>query len=181
VFRPTALEQLGLVGADMLAFAKSFETSSRALAFLIGGLAVILAVAVLTASTDVGSVISWAEKVFGITFIGLMAGLVLTSLFCWIKSTENEYEPAWLEGGLQAAGGVTTLALTYTLLGISLGIGTLAEQTLNPETVQLVIKGLTERFSLAFMTTVVGLPIAALLRTLLMITHARNHHEKPLN
>ncbi len=172
-----ALKLRESVGVDMLAIAKSFEASSRALAFLLGGLVIILAVAVMSVSTDVGSVVAWAEKVFGITFIGLMTGLVLTSLFCWVKSTEGEYDPAWLEGGLQAAGGVTTLALTYTLLGISLGIGTLAEQTLNPETVQVVIRGLTERFSLAFMTTVVGLPIAALLRTLLMVTHARNHHE----
>jgi hypothetical protein len=161
----------------MRAMVKSLEASSRALAFLLGGLVVVLAVAVISVSTDVGSIVVWTEKVFGITFIGLMTGLVLTSLFCWVKSTEGEYDSAWLEGGLQAAAGVTTLALTYTLLGISLGIGTLAEQTLNPETVQVVIRGLTERFSLAFMTTVVGLPIAALLRTLLMVTHARHHRE----
>jgi hypothetical protein len=70
---------------------------------------------------------------------------------------------------------VTTLALTFTLLGISLGIGTLAGQELTPETIQPVIRKMTANFSLAFMTTVVGLPISALLRSLIIVTHARNH------
>ena len=39
-------------------------------------------------------------------------------------------------------------------------------------TVQEVIRGLTERFSLAFMTTVIGLPTSALLRALLSISGA---------
>ena len=37
---------------------------------------------------------------------------------------------------------------------------------------QEVIRGLTERFSLAFMTTVIGLPASALLRALLSISGA---------
>jgi hypothetical protein len=36
-----------------------------------------------------------------------------------------------------------------------------------------VIKSLTENFSMAFMTTVVGLPTSALLRSLLLVAHAR--------
>ena len=84
----------------------------------------------------------------------------------------------WTEAGLQAANGIATLALTYTLLGISLGIGTLAEQELTPETVRHVIRGLTSQFSLAFMTTVVGLPTAAILRTLLVVTHAQKQGQQ---
>tara|TARA_B100000683_G_scaffold220295_1_gene217084 strand:- start:1019 stop:1255 length:237 start_codon:yes stop_codon:yes gene_type:complete len=74
---------------------------------------------------------------------------------------------------MQTANGVTTLALTFTLLGISLGIGGLAEQNLTPETVQTVIRDLTANFSLAFMTTVVGLPMSAILRALLVVSHNR--------
>jgi len=66
------------------------------------------------------------------------------------------------------------LALTYTLLGISLGIGGLAEQTLTPDTVQEVIRSLTAKFSLAFLTTVIGLPTAALLRAILMVSYTKN-------
>lgn len=74
---------------------------------------------------------------------------------------------------MQASNGITTLALTYTLFGISLGIGTLSEATLTPDTIHEVIRALTANFSLAFMTTVVGLPVSALLRSLLAVTHAR--------
>ena len=54
-----------------------------------------------------------------------------------------------LETGLQAANGIATLALTYTLLGISLGIGSLAGHELGPETIQAVIRDLTRHFSMA--------------------------------
>ena len=89
-----------------------------------------------------------------------------------MRTTDEAYQP-WLVAGIQAANGVATLALTYTLLGISLGIGSLAGQELTPDTIQGVIKVLTENFSLAFMTTVVGLPTSALLRSLLLVTDAR--------
>ena len=36
-----------------------------------------------------------------------------------------------------------------------------------------MIKSLTENFSMAFMTTVVGLPTSALLRSLLLVTEAK--------
>jgi hypothetical protein len=77
------------------------------------------------------------------------------------------------EAAMHAANGVATLALTYTLLGISLGIGQLAHEELTPATVQVVIRGLTEQFSLAFLTTIVGLPTAAVLRALIEVTRAR--------
>ena len=90
---------------------------------------------------------------------------------------ETSHLPAerliWTEGGLHAANGAATLALTYTLLGISLGVRTLADQELNTDTVQKVIGGLTEHFSVAFMTTVLGLPAAAGLRALISITDVK--------
>ena len=106
-----------------------------------------------------------------------MAGLVFLAVFCWVRLREEKGDPTcremWLESGMHAANGVSTLALTYTLLGISLGIGSMAEQELTPLTIQLVIQGLTEHFSLAFLTTVIGLPVSAVLRALLQITASR--------
>ena len=83
---------------------------------------------------------------------------------------ENTKTRLWVEVGTQAANGVTTLALTFTLLGISLGIGSLADQALTPSSIQKVIADMTANFSLAFMTTVIGLPLSALLRSLIVIT-----------
>ena len=84
------------------------------------------------------------------------------------KNGENG--DVWLEAAVHLAGGVATVALTYTLLGISLGIGTLAGQPVNAETVQSIIGDLTSHFSLAFMTTVIGLPVSAALRAVIHIT-----------
>jgi len=153
------------------------ETSSRSLSFFLGAVVLGLAVAVGATSLDVPSIAQWALQVFGITFIVLLASLVFATFFSWVRYSQDRREGkgghVWMESGLHAANGVSTLALTYTLLGISLGIGTLADQQLNPETVQTIISGLTQHFSLAFLTSVIGLPLSGALRALMMITQAR--------
>jgi len=161
----------------MRAIAQAFGAGSRAASYMLGGLVLVLAITVGTTAASTVDVASWAREVLGFTFIALLGGLIFTSVLAWVKLSDRRVSGAalrtWLEAGVQAANGVTTLALTYTLFGISLGIGSLAEATLTPETVHVVIKTLTANFSLAFMTTVVGLPISALLRALLLVTHAR--------
>ena len=93
-----------------------------------GALAVILAVAVLMTSSNITDIANWAREVLGWTFVGLLGGLVFLALFSWVRMMQsgNGQSEIWFEAGVQAANGVTTLALTFTLLGISLGIGTLA-------------------------------------------------------
>ena len=159
----------------MRAIVQVLDTGSRAVTFLLGGVVVVLAGAALITSLDAADIAQWAEQVFGLTFLFLIGGLIFTALFCWVKMMQLPGDRVWLEAGMQAANGITTLALTYTLLGISLGVGGLAEQQLTPETVQAVVRDLTEKFSLAFLTTVVGLPLSAVLRTLFLVTNARNH------
>lgn len=150
------------------------DSGSRALSYLLGALCIGLAAAVFATSQAPGAIAQWTLEVFGVSFVALFSALVFVSLFSWVRMGQM---PArrdfWLEVGLHGANGVSTLALTFTLLGISLGIGTLAEQELTPETVQSIIQDLTKHFSLAFLTTVVGLPSAAVLRALLSITHQR--------
>jgi hypothetical protein len=152
---------------------------SEAASYALGGIVIVAALVVMTQSTDIADVADWALDVLGVSFLALLGALVFVTLFSWVRLTrvpetapdaDRDY---WLEFGVQAANGVTTLALTYTLLGISLGIGSLAGQDLTPDTVQAVIRDLTANFSLAFMTTVVGLPTSALLRGLLVVTRAR--------
>lgn len=153
------------------------DTGTRAIAYTLGAGVIALAFAVMATDIAARDLIVQAEQVVGPAFLALMAALVLIAVFSWVRVLRDggpdEGHRPWLEAGLQASGGVATLALTYTLLGISLGIGGLSDQELTPDTVQLVIQDLTASFSLAFMTTVIGLPTAALLRTLLSVTHAR--------
>ena len=143
-----------------------------------GGVAVIaLAVAVYASRRDVNEIIDWTWQVFGPVFIGGFTLLVVVSVHCLAKiknPTQSEHQRmVAFEVGSHAAAGVATLALTFTLLGISLGIGSLAEQSLTPDTVTEVISGLTRNFATAFMTTVVGLPTAAILRALLAVARVQ--------
>jgi hypothetical protein len=149
---------------------------SRALSYFLGVVVLVLALALAMGAPEPGAILAWAARVLGGVFLGLLTILVLATLYCWQRLLDRDLRPpqrqAWHEAGLHAANGIATLALTYTLFGISLGIGELAGQSLTPDTVQEVIRGLTERFSLAFMTTVIGLPTSALLRALLSISAA---------
>jgi len=158
----------------MRALLATLDSGSRATSYLMGALAIALAVAVLATSQSATDIAAWAREVLGWTFVALLAALVFLALFSWVRLLGDGPSEVWFEAGVQAANGVTTLALTFTLLGISLGIGTLADQELTPETIQPVIRRMTANFSLAFMTTVIGLPVSAVLRSLIVVTHARN-------
>ena len=152
------------------------DTGSRALSFFLGIVVLALAGAVYATSLDAADIAEWTRRMFGTTFLVLLSALVFAALFAWARmgrSAAAHTRTVWFEAGMHAASGIATLALTYTLLGISLGIGELAERELSPQTVNLVIAEITEHFSLAFMTTVVGLPVSAVLRALLSISRSR--------
>ena len=150
------------------------DSGSRALSYLLGALCIGLAAAVFATSMGPTQIAQWTLEVFGVSFVVLFSALVFVTLFCWVRMGQmKDRKDFWLEVGLHGANGVSTLALTFTLLGISLGIGTLSDQQLTPETVQTIIGELTKHFSLAFLTTVVGLPAAAALRALLSVSHER--------
>ena len=176
----------GAGGAKMRTVAAVFASGSQAASYLMG--AIVLAAAGLAAvwSLRIQDIASWAFDVLGAGFVGLLTLLVLATAYCLVQlrraRTDVDAADFWLMTGVQLAAGVATLALTYTLFGISLGIGSLAGQGLTPETVQGVIRDLTASFSLAFMTTVVGLPLSAVLRTTLVVVHGKQRlHVRPLN
>jgi hypothetical protein len=160
----------------MRALLQRADHGLQAVSYVLGGSVLLLAVAVAATSLGPEQIAGWAREVFGLTFLALVGGLILAAVYCWVRllSAQPAELEVWLEAGLQAAAAVTTLALTYTLYGISLGIGTLAERELTPETVQAIVAELTAQFSLAFMTTVVGLPASAVLRALLSVTAAKH-------
>lgn len=164
------------------AVSRNMAHGSQAASYLLGGLVLATAIAVTLLSQDVSAITDWALAVLGAGFIALLAGLIFVTLFSLVRMNADDIADAdreyWYAVGMQAANGVTTLALTFTLLGISLGIGSLAGQDLTPDTVQAVIRDLTANFSLAFMTTVVGLPVSAALRALLVISSKKPDPKK---
>ena len=158
----------------MRAALSALDAGSRTMSYFLSIVVLGLFGAAMTTALDPGDIMRWAREAFGITFLVALSALVVVSLHCWTRLSAGEaVDAARLETGLQAANGIATLALTYTLLGISLGIGSLAGHDLGPDTIQPVIRNLTGHFSMAFLTTVVGLPTSPVLRALLMITTRR--------
>tara|TARA_B100000242_G_scaffold181121_1_gene129980 strand:- start:1056 stop:1604 length:549 start_codon:yes stop_codon:yes gene_type:complete len=153
------------------------RTSSRALSFVLAFLVFCFIFIKSIFNTTLNEALDQAFINLGPIFLFLLLALIFITVYCWLKqiefADEQNQRQVWTEAALQSADSISTLALTCTLLGISLGIGTLAEEQLTPETVQLVVKNLTKHFSLAFMTTVVGLPCSALLRSIVQITEAK--------
>jgi hypothetical protein len=150
---------------------------ARALSYLLGFTVIGLASAVMITETQITDIVAWSERIFGSLFLIVICGLVFVAALALVKVSGRAVSApgvrTWFEAGIQAANAIATLALTYTLLGISLGIGSLANHDLNPQTIQDVIKGLTDNFSMAFMTTVVGLPMSAGLRAALLVAFSR--------
>ena len=152
------------------------QVTSRSLSIFLGLSVISIAVSAVIWGGSFNSITHQALDLFGTSFIILLSVLLFMVCFCWIKMVDNKFNKpvraVWTELAEHAANGTATLALTYTLLGISLGISSLSNQELSANTIQAVIGGLTKHFSLAFMTTVVGLPISCFLRAVVCVTEA---------
>jgi hypothetical protein len=158
------------------------DASLKALSLMLGSVVIGLAAIDLFSGWTVARLIKWAVNVLGLPFLLLLSVLVFISLLSVVKileagSIQNDqlrdgHRAKWFQAGQQTCNGVATLALTFTLLGISLGIGQLSDSSLTPNNINEVIAGLTNHFSLAFMTSVIGLPLSAFLRTVLIVVNA---------
>ena len=149
----------------------------RALAVL-GGLVLIgLALTLLLFGVAPKDLFAATKDTLGLLFIALALGLVLTVMIAAAKirdtQLDRQLKSVWLHIGLHAANGIATVALTFTLFGISAGIGELAAGDLNIDTINTVIASLTDQFGMAFMTSVVGLPLSALMRVVVGVTGKR--------
>jgi hypothetical protein len=153
------------------------SVASKSLSVFLGLTIIALAASVIISGGSFNSITHQALNIFGLSFVLLLSVLFFLVCFCWIKMIDNKSRftsrAVWTELAEHAANGTATLALTYTLLGISLGISSLSNQELTTDTIQTVIGGLTKHFSMAFMTTVVGLPVSCLLRAVISVTEAK--------
>jgi hypothetical protein len=156
--------------------------SLQALSLMLGGGVIGLAGFVMFTGQSSAMAVAWVFEVLGLPFLLLLASLVFAGLLCLLKllatraisdgTKRDTQRIKWLQAGLQSCNGIATLALTFTLLGISLGIGRLSDGGLTPENINSVIADLTAHFSLAFMTSVIGLPLSAAMRTALIVGNA---------
>ncbi len=152
---------------------KTVNGLAQAASYFRGLVVIAMAVATLATGMNATTIAAWVWDTYGGVFLALYTALVLGCLFCWVKLREGRDPVLWGEAALQAADAIAILALTFTLIGVSFGVGTLAKQDLTPATVQGLIRGLTEYFSLAFLATVLGLPTATALRALIVVTRSR--------
>ena len=154
--------------------------SSKALSFFLGSLILILFFSVLITKNEPFYIFDWAVSVLGISFIILLFFLVFSSIICIMNicGSERYQKKFWFESGLQLSNLISTIALTYTLLGISLGIGELSSSNLDIDTINQTISKLTEQFSMAFMTSVIGLPLSGILRSILIICYEYDKQSK---
>lgn len=150
---------------------------NKGIALVLGGVVLALGTSHLLYGQSPPTLSREVFEILGWVFPSLLVALVLIGLVAVQRLLRGMNPRFWRQVGLQAASCVATLALTCTLLGISLGIGGLADRALSPETVTEVIGDLTRHFSLAFMTTVIGLPVSALLRSTVLILSERTRNE----
>jgi hypothetical protein len=158
--------RLPTVRNDLLAAA------SRSLSYCLGSLVIALAIAAFVSGAGFAGVVDWVVVTLGLPYSIFFLLLATLAFFAWARLLEagEETRRFWLAFGLQAAAGISTLALTYKLVGIALGIGALAGRPLTPASIQEIIRDLTANFSLAFLTTAVSLPAAMAFRALLLLT-----------
>ena len=150
-----------------------FNQSSQALSIFLGGIVLTLFVYVGYSDTNPSFIFEWLISTLGYSFLIITAFLTFMAIISIINinNCENRRRKFWFETGLQVSNLISTLALTYTLLGISLGIGELSSSKLDIDTINQTISKLTQQFSMAFMTSVIGLPLSGLLRSILIIIY----------
>lgn len=150
------------------------KSLSSIVASVVGIVAILLAGIGILTDMQLSDIVTWVADNFGATFTSVFVILLSIASFAIYQLYKRHNAALWQEVGLQSANGISTLALTFTLLGISLGIGALSEQSLGPDNVDTVISLLTSQFSMAFMTTVVGLPTATAVRAWVAIITAKH-------
>ena len=69
----------------MRALLGTLDSSSRTVSYLMGGLAVALAVAVIMTSSSVVDIANWAREVLGWSFVVMLTSLVFLALYSWVR------------------------------------------------------------------------------------------------
>ena len=145
----------------------------RALSVFAGTIVIAMAMILFIFGIAPTSLFASARDTLGLLFLGLSSALLLMTIMAVAKvrdpGLDHRGKTVWYQIGLHAANGIATVALTFTLFGISTGINKLAAGNLDIDTVNRVVASLTSQFSMAFLTSVIGLPLSALMRLVVVI------------
>ena len=133
------------IKADLADNVKSIANKVPVIMPFIGMSIISLAAVSYATELPLSDLFIWLDRFFSSAFIGIYTLLVALGIYAIVQLKQPEDANYWQEVGLQTGNAIATLALTFTLLGISLGIGTLSEQPLSPENVQLIISGLDRK------------------------------------
>ena len=144
---------------------------SHALSWFLGSIVIILFMFMMITGQSPNVILDWGLSTLGLLFIIIFSIQLIVSIYCIIQLNfvNPIYKRFWFEFGLQISNSISTIALTFTLFGISLGIGELSSTNLDITTINKTIGKLTQQFSMAFMTSVIGLPVSAILKSILII------------
>ena len=149
-------------------FFREIGNSFQTISIIGGSLIIILAFFMFALGQDPKLLLSSAKETLGTPFLALTFSLTAISILSISKiidgNPSQREKNIWLLLGFHSSNGIATLALTFTLFGISKGIGGLTAETLNIDQINAVITTLTSQFSMAFLTSVIGLPLSAVLR-----------------
>ena len=148
-----------------------FNNISQSISWFIGSVTIMFFIYMMVTGQNPNILINWGVSTLGLLFIVIFITQLILTLFCLVQLNQAEIQNRryWFEFGLQVSNSISTIALTFTLFGISLGIGELSTSNLDISTINKTIGKLTEQFSMAFMTSVVGLPTSAILKSILII------------
>ena len=149
----------------------NIDNMSQVLSLFLGISVLVLGAYVIVTGNHPNELVNWSISILGLSFIITLLVLTFGSIFSIfkLKNSHSNTNKFWFETGIQFANSISTLALTFTLLGISLGIGELAISKLDINSINTTIGNLTNKFSMAFLTSVIGLPLSSLLRSILII------------
>ena len=141
-----------------------FNNISQSISWFIGSVAIMFFIYMMVTGQNPDILINWGVSTLGLLFIIIFITQLILTLFCLVQLNQTKIQNRryWFEFGLQVSNSISTIALTFTLFGISMGIGELSTSNLDISTINKTISKLTEQFSMAFMTSVVGLPTSAI-------------------
>ena len=148
-----------------------FNNFSQTLSWFLGSVVVIFFLYMMTTGQNPKVIVDWTLSTLGKLFIIIFLVQLIISIYCLIQVNvlDKPYKRFWFEFGLQVSSSISTVALTFTLFGISVGIGELSSSNLDISTINKTIERLTQQFSMAFMTSVIGLPVSSILKSILII------------